>query len=67
MNIKHVVFQLFQLVSLIAATLVLQACVAGTIIDVVSETVEAGVELTGAAVGTVVDVIVPDGDDEEGE
>ncbi len=45
----------------------LHGCVAGTIIDVVSETVEAGVELTGAAVGTVVDVIVPDGDDDESD
>ena len=47
--------------------LILQGCVAGTIIDVVAETVEAGVELTGAAVGTVVDVIIPDSDDEDGE
>jgi hypothetical protein len=47
--------------------LALQGCVAGTIIDVVSETVEAGVELTGAAVGAVVDVIVPDGDAEDSD
>ena len=40
---------------------------AGTIIDVVSETVEAGVELTGAAVGAVVDVVIPDGDDEDAD
>ena len=43
-----------------------QGCVAGAIVDVVAETVEAGVEITGAAVGTVVDVIIPgDGDDED--
>ena len=67
MKIKHVVSQIFQLVSLIITMLILQGCVAGTIIDVVAETVEAGVELTGAAVGTVVDVIIPDSDDEDGE
>jgi hypothetical protein len=66
-KIKHVVSQIFQLVSLIITMLILQGCVAGTIIDVVAETVEAGVELTGAAVGTVVDVIIPDSDDEDGE
>ena len=43
----------------------LQACAAGTVIDVVAETVEAGVELTGAVVKTAVDVVVPDGDDDD--
>jgi hypothetical protein len=49
---------------LVTALLALQGCVAGTVIDVVSETVEAGVELTGAAIGTVVDIVTPDSDDE---
>ena len=44
--------------------LILQGC-AGTIIDAVAETVEAGVELTGAVVGTAVDVVIPDGDEED--
>ena len=43
----------------------LQGCAAGAVIDVVAETVEAGVELTGAVVKTAVDVVVPDGDDDE--
>lgn len=42
---------------------VLQGCILGTVVDVAAETVEAGVELTGAVVGTTVDVVVPDGDD----
>ena len=53
--------------TLLFALITLQGCVAGTIIDVVSETVEAGVELTGAAVGAVVDVVIPDGDDEDAD
>jgi len=47
------------------AMLTLQGCVAGTVIDVISETVEAGVEITGAAVGTVVSIVTPDDDDDE--
>ena len=43
----------------------LQGCAAGAVIDVVAETVEAGVELTGTVVKTAVDVVVPDGDEEE--
>ena len=43
----------------------LQGCAAGAVVDVVAETVEAGVELTGAVVKTAVDVVVPDGDDDE--
>ena len=54
-----------KLSALCFATLLLQACVAGTVIDVVAETVEAGVELTGAVVGTAVDIVIPDGDDED--
>lgn len=57
----------FSNIILLIAMLALQGCVAGTVIDVISETVEAGVELTGAAVGAVVDVVTPDGDDEDNE
>ena len=53
-----------KLFSCLASLLFLQAC-AGTIIDAVAETVEAGVELTGAVVGTAVDVVIPDGDDDD--
>ncbi len=54
-----------KLSGLLFATFLLQGCVAGTVIDVIAETVEAGVELTGAVVGTAVDIVVPDGDDED--
>jgi len=49
---------------LLIAMLALQGCVAGTVIDVISETVEAGVEITGAAVGAVVDIVTPDDEDD---
>lgn len=55
--------------SLILATpalaLGLQGCLVTTAIEVAAETVEAGVEITGAAAGAVVDVVVPDGDDDD--
>ena len=57
----------FSNIILLIAMLTLQGCVAGTVIDVISETIEAGVEITGAAVGAVVDVVTPDGDDEDNE
>lgn len=53
------------LIPVLFLLVLLQGCVAGTVIDVLAETVEAGVEVTGAVVGTAVDVIVPDGDDDE--
>ena len=62
--IKNLAIKIPGYLSLLFALVTLQGCVAGTIIDVVSETVEAGVELTGAAVGAVVDVVTPDGDDD---
>ena len=62
--IKYLATKIPGYLSLLVALVTLQGCVAGTIIDVVSETIEAGVELTGAAVGTVVDVVTPDGDDD---
>ena len=55
----------FSNIILLIAMLALQGCVAGTVIDVISETVEAGVEITGAAVGAVVDIVTPDDDDDE--
>lgn len=59
--------RLYQIIILLGVLISLQGCVAGAIVDVVAETVEAGVEITGAVVGTAVDVIIPggDGDDEE--
>ncbi len=57
----------FSNIILLIAMLTLQGCVAGTVIDVISETVEAGVEITGAAVGAVIDVVTPDDDDEDNE
>jgi len=43
----------------------LSGCLAGAAVDVIGETVEAGVGVTGAVVGTTADVVVPDGDDED--
>lgn len=45
--------------------LILQGCIISTAVGVVAETVEAGVEITGAAVGTAVDIVVPDGEDDD--
>ncbi len=45
--------------------LALGGCLAAAAVEVVAETVEAGVEITGAVVGTTVDVITPDGDDDD--
>jgi len=45
----------------------LQSCIVSSAIGVVAETVEAGVEITGAVIGTTVDIIIPDGDDKEKE
>lgn len=44
---------------------VLGGCLVGAAVNAAGEVVEAGVEVTGAVVGTTVDVIVPDGDDEK--
>jgi len=65
--IKPLVTRGVAVLTILFALVTLQGCVAGTVIDVVAETVEAGVELTGAAVGAVVDVVTPDGDDEESD
>lgn len=55
------------LIALAAAlgTLPLGGCLVGTVVEVAAETVEAGVEITGAAVGAVVDVVDGDDDDDE--
>lgn len=55
----------YRVLPLLLVTCLLQACAAGAVVDVVAETVEAGVELTGAVVKTAVDIVVPDGDDDE--
>jgi hypothetical protein len=56
-----------KLVAILGLPALLSGCLAGAAVNVVGETVEAGVEVTGAVVGTTVDVIVPDGDDDEGK
>lgn len=54
-----------QLGAALIAIFSLQGCLVGTAIDVVGETVEAGIGITGAAAGAVVDVVTPDGKEEE--
>lgn len=49
----------------VMAALGLQGCIAGTVVEIAAETIEAGVEITGAAVGGIVDVVTPDADDDE--
>ena len=56
-----------RLVAILGLPALLSGCLAGAAVNVVGETVEAGVEVTGTVVGTTVDVIVPDGDDDEGK
>jgi hypothetical protein len=52
----------------VASTLALSGCLVGTAIDIAAETVEAGVEITGAVAGAAVDVVVPgDGKDDDEE
>lgn len=43
----------------------LGGCLARTVVGVAAETVEAGVEITGAVAGAAVDVVIPDGDDDD--
>ena len=60
---------LFRLRSLMlfvfVAPLTLGGCLLGAAVEVVGETVEAGVEITGAAAGAVVDIVTDDDDDED--
>lgn len=46
---------------ILAAPILLGGCILGTAVAVVGETVEAGVEVTGA----VIDAAIPDGDDDK--
>ncbi|MFT5211463.1 MAG: hypothetical protein ACI9CE_003202 [Flavobacterium sp.] len=55
----------FQLIVSLVLILFLQSCLVSGAIGVVAETVEAGVEITGAVIGTAVDIVIPDGDDED--
>lgn len=50
---------------LLSAPLLLSGCLVKSAVGVVGETLEAGVEITGAAAGAVVDVATPDGDDKK--
>ncbi len=47
------------------APVTLGGCLAGAIVAVAAETVEAGVEITGAVVGAAVDIVIPDGDKDD--
>lgn len=52
---------------LLPVALLMQGCIVATVVEVAAETVEAGVEVTGAVVGGVVDVVTPDDDEDEDE
>jgi hypothetical protein len=52
---------LISLALILAAPLILGGCLARAAVGIVAETVEAGVEITGAAAGAVVDVATPGG------
>ncbi|MFT5134204.1 MAG: hypothetical protein ACI9SC_002677 [Gammaproteobacteria bacterium] len=54
---------MLKLLFLFCSLLFLQGCIVSTAVGVVAETIEAGVEVTGAVVGTAVDIVVPDDDD----
>lgn len=50
----------------LATTPLLSGCLLGAAIEVAAETVEAGVEITGAVAGAAVDIVVPgDGKDDD--
>lgn len=61
-----VLIKTMKLTGILVATVVMQGCI-GTIIGAAAEVVEAGVEITGAAVEGVVDVVTPDDDDDDDE
>ncbi|MBL4679421.1 MAG: hypothetical protein JKY88_01710 [Pseudomonadales bacterium] len=56
---------LFKVFLLSMMLVLLQGCLAGAVVNVLAETVEAGVEITGAVIGTAVDIVVPNGKDDE--
>lgn len=57
----------FRVVIMALTILALQGCIAATVVEIAAETIEAGVEITGAVVGGVVDVITPDDDEDSSE
>lgn len=59
-NSKH----LF-IMPLLASLCLLQGCVVATAIDIASETVQAGVGVTGAVIGAGVDIVTDDDDDDK--
>lgn len=56
---------ILKLLFFLCTILFLQGCIVSTAVGVVAETIEAGVEVTGAVVGTAVDIVVPDGEDDD--
>ncbi|MFT7686700.1 MAG: hypothetical protein ACI9FB_002046 [Candidatus Azotimanducaceae bacterium] len=59
--------RLTQVIISLLLILSLQSCLVSSAIGIVAETVEAGVEITGAVIGTAVDIVIPDGEDEDKE
>jgi hypothetical protein len=59
--------KLFSLVTMALTTLALQGCIAVTVVEIAAETIEAGVEITGAVVGSVVDVITPEDEEDSSD
>ena len=51
---------MLKLLFLLCSLLFLQGCIVSTAVGFITETIEAGVEVTGAVVGTAVDIVVPD-------
>lgn len=58
-------YRLLKVITCLLAMACLQGCLAGAVVEIAAETIEAGVEVTGAAVGGVVDIVTPDNDEEE--
>ncbi len=50
---------------LLLGCLLLPGCVVSTVIGVAAETVEAGIEITGAVVGAAVDIVTDDDEEDE--
>ena len=56
---------LLKIITCMIAVTCLQGCLAGAVVEIAAETIEAGVEITGAAVGGVVDIVTLNDDEEE--
>jgi len=56
---------MLKIITCLLAAACLQGCLAGAVVEIAAETIEAGVEVTGAAVGGVVDIVTPDDDEED--